>query len=490
MNLQSLFGRSRTLPKEWAGITIRGLTADSRLVEPGFVFAALPGTLADGAKFIPDALQRGAAAVLADEQLAGTVPGDTVFVPSDNPRRDLALAAARFYPAQPETIATVTGTNGKTSVASFLRQIWVCCGFRAANIGTTGIHGPDGHQKLGLTTPGPVQLHQVLNELAMADVTHAAIEASSHGLEQHRLDGVHISAAAFTNISRDHLDYHNNFEDYLAQKLRLFTELLPTGGPAVVASDAPGAAAAEAAATRRGLDVLTVGWRGRSLRLLEVTTSGLCQNLTLWAHNRQYKVTLPLAGEFQVENALVAAGLAMACGLGVDEILPCLANIKGARGRLEAVGRTESGAQIFIDYAHTPDALETAMKALRPYVDNRLVVLFGAGGDRDHGKRPQMGAAAAELADRVFVTDDNPRSEDPALIRAEVMATCPGAVEIGSRGEAVAEAIAGLEAGDVLLLAGKGHETGQVVDGETLAFSDHDAAAAALAGREYAPCRG
>lgn len=468
-------------------MTIRGLTADSRLVEPGFVFAALPGTLADGAKFIPDALSRGAVAVLGDAALAGALPESVAFLPSGNPRRDLALAAAAFYPLQPETIAAVTGTNGKTSVASFLRQIWACCGFRAANIGTTGIHGPDGHRPLGLTTPGPVELHRALHELAEAHVTHAALEASSHGLEQHRLDGVRISAAAFTNISRDHLDYHKDFEDYLTQKLRLFTELLPAAGRAVVASDGEGAGRAEAAARGRGLDVLTVGRKGRSLRLIDVTTSGFSQNLSLWANNRQYKVTLPLAGEFQIENALVAAGLAMACGLGVDEILPCLANLKGARGRLEAVGRTAAGARIFIDYAHTPDALTTAMQALRPYVDNKLVVLFGAGGDRDTGKRPQMGAAAAKLADRVIVTDDNPRGEDPARIRAEVMAACPDALEIGERAEAVATAIAGLEAGDVLLLAGKGHETGQVVAGETLPFSDHDAAAAALAGREYRP---
>ena len=487
MNLQTLFGRSRTLPKDWAGITIKGLTADSRLVEPGFVFAALPGTLADGAKFIPDALQRGAVAILADESLAGTDMGDAAFVPSSHPRHDLALAAARFYASQPEIIAAVTGTNGKTSVASFLRQIWECCGFRAANLGTTGIHGPNGHEPLGLTTPGPVQLHQSLHELAGSGVTHAAIEASSHGLEQRRLDGVRISAAAFTNISRDHLDYHKSFEDYLAQKLRLFRDLLPEGGRAVIASDGFGADEAEKAANERGLEVLTVGWKGRTLRLLDVSPAGFSQNLTLWAHNRQYKVTLPLAGEFQVENALVAAGLAMACGLGVDEVLPCLSNIKGARGRLEPVGQTGTGAQIFIDYAHTPDALETAMKTLRPYVKNRLIVMFGAGGDRDAGKRPQMGEVAARLADKVYVTDDNPRGEDPAKIRAQVIAACPGAAEIGPRGEAVAEAIAGLEAGDVLLLAGKGHETGQVVAGETLPFSDHDAAAAALAGQEYRP---
>lgn len=466
---------------------IRGLTADSRLVEPGFVFAALPGTAADGAQFIPDAVARGAVAVLLGEHVQADGLGDAVLLPSANPRRDLARAAARFYPQQPENIAAVTGTNGKTSVASFLRQIWECCGFIAANVGTTGIHGPDGHTPLGLTTPGPVELHKALHALAERGVTHAAIEASSHGLQQYRLDGVQLSAAAFTNISRDHLDYHKTFEDYLAQKLRLFTEVLPEGGRAVVASDSVGAAEAEAAATARGLEVITVGWKGRTLRLLDVSTSGFSQNLTLWAHNRQYRVTLPLAGEFQIENALVAAGLAMACGLGVDEILPCLANLKGARGRLEAVGQTDAGARIFIDYAHTPDALETALKVLRPYVEGKLVVLFGAGGDRDKGKRPQMGAVAARLADRVIVTDDNPRSEDAAQIRAEVMAACPDARNIGSRAEAVAEAIAGLAAGDVLLLAGKGHETGQVVGGKTLHFSDHEAVEAALAGREYRP---
>ncbi len=479
--MQELFGETRKLPKDRAGINIKGLTADSRQVEPGFLFAALPGVAADGVRFVSDALKNGAVAILTGDAQGSIDTGNAVLVRVSNPRRELALAAARFYQDQPEILAAVTGTNGKTSVASFLRQIWVDMGFCAANLGTTGVFGPEGHTYLGLTTPGPVQLHKVLRDLVSQGVTHGALEASSHGLEQNRLDGVRITAAAFTNISRDHLDYHDGFEDYFAQKQRLFEELLPENSAVVTDRDSTGSDVVCQIAERRNLRLFCVGRKGGDLRLVGNERDGFGQRLAVEHEGRVHDVYLPLAGDFQVSNALVAAGLAIVCGADAGPALAALEKLQGASGRLELVGKTGADAPVFVDYAHTPDALANALEALRPYVSRNLVVVFGAGGDRDKGKRPLMGEVAARLADKVIVTDDNPRGEDPAAIRAEILESCPGADEIGARAGAIETAIAGLGEGDVLLVAGKGHEEGQIVGDEVLPFSDHRVVSAALA---------
>ena len=463
-----------------ADMEITGLAADSRKVRPGYLFVAVPGNKADGLQFVGKALAAGAVAVLAGERPAGLPPG-VIFIKSDNVRRDLALAAARFYPRQPQTIAAVTGTSGKTSVAAFTRQIWMRLGHCAASVGTVGVVSPRGEVYGSLTTPDPVDLHRTLDALAGEGVTHLALEASSHGLDQHRLDGVRVAAGAFTNLSRDHLDYHPTLEAYLAAKLRLFGDLVRPQGAAVIAADHDEAAQVAAVAARRGLRVLTVGRSGETIRLDDVAVEGFAQRLTLTHAGRAVRVRLPLVGAFQIENALVAAGLAIATGDDPAAVFAALDYLEGARGRLERVG-TRNGAPIFIDYAHKPDALAKALAALRPYASGRLTVVFGAGGDRDAGKRPIMGAIAAEQADRVIVTDDNPRSEDPAAIRAAILAAAPGATEIGDRAEAIRRAVAGLAAGDVLLIAGKGHETGQIIGDRTVPFSDHEAVAAALEG--------
>jgi UDP-N-acetylmuramoyl-L-alanyl-D-glutamate--2,6-diaminopimelate ligase len=399
-----------------------------------------------------------------------------------DPRRRLALIAARFFGAQPEVAVAVTGTNGKTSVASFVRQLWEQMGFRAASMGTVGVVGPSGTQILAHTTPDPVELHRILADLAKSGVTHLALEASSHGLEQRRVDGVRLAAGAFTNISRDHLDYHASFEAYFNEKLRLFGELLPQGAGAVIDVDSEAGEQVAALAKSRGLDVLSVGRAGKALRLVSAENDGFGQRLVVEHAGGAETFRLPLVGAFQASNALVAAGLCMATGASPTKVLPLLENLRGARGRLDLAGTTRTGAPIFIDYAHTPDALAKALDALRPYVRNRLLVVFGCGGDRDKGKRPQMGAVAVDRADIAIVTDDNPRSEEPEEIRREILAAAPGAIEVPGRGVAVAEAIAGLKSGDILLIAGKGHETGQIIKGAVIPYSDHDAVDAALKG--------
>src|SRR5262249_7950984 len=371
---------------------------------------------------------------------------------------------------------------GKTSVAAFTRQIWTALGEKAASIGTVGLVAPDREVYGSLTTPDPVALHRSLDELAGEGVTHLAIEASSHGLDQHRLDGLRVAAGGFTNLSRDHLDYHPTLEAYLAAKLRLFTELIEPRGVAVIAADHEQAFAVVTAAKQRRLRLLTVGGCGEGIRLLDATVDGFAQVLKISHVGNVYTVRLPLPGAFQVENALVAAGLVIATGSEPAAAFAALVHLKGARGRLELVGERK-GAPIFVDYAHKPDALAKALEALRPYARGRLVVVFGCGGDRDAGKRPMMGAIAAQLADRVVVTDDNPRGENPALIRAAIMQGAPGATEIADRRQAIGASIADLRAGDVLLIAGKGHETGQIIGKQVLPFSDHEAVAAALAGR-------
>ncbi len=463
-----------------AALDITGLTEDSRKVGPGMLFAALPGTKADGLAFANDAVRRGAVAIL----VSSNANADAISLPvlrAAEPRRALALLAARFYGAQPKTIAAITGTNGKTSVAAFLRQIWTASGFEAASLGTVGIVTRKRKTPLAHTTPDPVSLHEHLAGLAREGVTHLALEASSHGLDQHRLDGVSIAAGAFTNITRDHLDYHAAFEDYLAAKLRLFRELLKQGTPAVIDADAPGAEAAQEAAAAAKLHIMTAGRKGAAINLKSAQRDGFKQRLCVLYSGREFKVELPLAGDFQISNALVAAGLAIGLGSPAGGVFEALSKLHGAKGRLEYTGETAQGAPVFVDYAHTPDALVKALQALRPYAAGRLHVVFGCGGDRDKGKRPEMGRAAAANADAVYVTDDNPRSEEPAAIRSAIVAAAPAAVEIASRAEAIAAAIGSLKKGDVLLVAGKGHETGQIAGDKVIPFSDHEAVAATLA---------
>lgn len=463
---------------------IMGMTADSRAVEPGYLFAALSGTKTDGSRFIADAVLHGAVAVLADENAAVNVPPQIQVIRDTNPRRRLAQMAAQFYGMQPELTVAVTGTNGKTSVASFLRQIWEYAGLKAASLGTTGIFFKGQQETLAHTTPDPVVLHEKLASLAERGASHLAFEASSHGLAQYRLDGVRLSAGAFTNISRDHMDYHVDFEDYFNAKMRLFTELLPPGSPAIIDVDSEAGQRAAQIARDRGLDVFSVGHKGETLRLDMISREGFGQRLNLTYEGEQREILLPLAGDFQASNALVALGLALATGLDANKALAAIEKLTGAKGRLELAGHTKNGDPVFIDYAHTPAALENALAALRPYTKNRLHVVFGAGGDRDKGKRPQMGEVAARLADCVYVTDDNPRGEAPAEIRAEILAAAPGAQEIGNRHEAIATAITSMQSGDLLLIAGKGHETGQIVGDRVLPYSDHDAVASFLGSAE------
>jgi UDP-N-acetylmuramoyl-L-alanyl-D-glutamate--2,6-diaminopimelate ligase len=461
------------------GLAVGGLTANSRAVKRGDVFVAIAGGKADGNRFVGPALAAGAAAIVSERAPEAALPQGVAFVRVGNARRALALLAAKIFPRQPAITAAVTGTSGKTSVAAFTRQIWSALGFSAASLGTIGIVSPRGETYGSLTTPDPVDLHRSLDALAADGVTHLAIEASSHGLDQFRLDGLRLAAGAFTNITRDHLDYHPSFDAYLAAKLRLFTDLLEPGAGAVIDVDHDHSDAVVAAAAARGLSILSVGRNGDGIRLVQSAIDGFAQTLCVAHAGKDYRLRLPLVGEFQIENALVAAGLAIATGGNPGLVFPALETLKGAKGRLELVGENR-GAPIFVDYAHKPDALAKALDALRPYVTGRLVAVFGAGGDRDRGKRPLMGAIAAEKADRVIVTDDNPRSEDAAAIRAAILATARGATEIGDRNEAIRTAIGGLRGGDVLLIAGKGHETGQIIGDRVVPFSDHEAVAAAL----------
>jgi UDP-N-acetylmuramoyl-L-alanyl-D-glutamate--2,6-diaminopimelate ligase len=482
MKLAELLTADALSDARFAAIEIAGVSADSRAVRPGELFVAVAGAKTDGLNFIPQALAAGAAAIMAERPPPAPLPAGVAFIKVDDARRALALAAAKFFSRQPRVIAAVTGTSGKTSVAAFMRQIWTALGHAAASIGTVGLVSPQREVYGSLTTPDPVALHRSLDQLAGEGVTHLAIEASSHGLDQRRLDGVRVAAGGFTNLSRDHLDYHPTLEAYLAAKLRLFTDLIEPGGAAVVAADHEEAEIVASAAIRRDLRLVTVGRRGQGIRLVESTIEGFAQALALEHAGREYRVRLPLPGEFQVDNALVAAGLVIATGVDPSVTFAALGNLKGAKGRLELVGQ-HNGAPIFVDYAHKPDALAKALQALRPYAKRRLVVVFGCGGDRDQGKRPMMGAIAAKLADRVVVTDDNPRSENPAAIRAAILEAAPGALEIGDRREAISRSIEDLRRGDVLLIAGKGHETGQIIGKQVLPFSDHEAVAAALAGR-------
>ncbi|WP_428642657.1 UDP-N-acetylmuramoyl-L-alanyl-D-glutamate--2,6-diaminopimelate ligase [Roseibium sp.] len=472
------------LPEMAGTLKISGLTADSRNVRPGFLFAAFQGASVDGTRFAPNAAAAGAVAILCAENSVDAVrsacPQTVAVIGAPDPRHVFARMAARFYGAQPDTIVAVTGTSGKTSVAHFARQIFQAAGHPAASLGTLGTVKPDGESYGGLTTPDPVALHKELAELKAEGINHAAMEASSHGLDQCRLDGVRLTAAAFTNLGRDHMDYHPTVEDYLHAKLRLFSVLLPVGGTVVCDPGEKYSDRVLAVAQERGLPVFTVGETGRDLTLTGLKPAGAGQELSLHTARGDYKVTLPLIGRFQVSNALIAAGLAIASGIDTGTAMRALENLKGAPGRLELAGRTRGGGMIFIDYAHKPDALDNALAALRPFATGKLSVVVGAGGDRDPGKRELMGAAAARQADLVIVTDDNPRSEDPATIRKAVLSGAPGALEIGDRYEAIAEGVRRLEAGDILCVAGKGHETGQIVGDTVIPFSDHEAVIRAI----------
>jgi len=465
MRLSDLLRRDMAVDPE-----ITGVTADSRQVRPGYLFAALPGSKADGASFIPAALKAGAAAVLADNDVE-TAP--TPVVHAADLRRAYALAAAAFWGEQPQVCVAVTGTNGKTSVAAFCRQIFARLGRASASMGTLGVRA--GGEQLtppGLTTPDAADVARLMAELAGRGVTHLALEASSHGIDQRRLDGVRLTAAGFLNLTQDHLDYHGSMEAYLAAKLRLFEALLPRAGTAVLNADSDAFGAVAATATLSGHTILSVGLEGQGLQLAEHTATPAGQRLAIVAEHRRYEIELPLAGEFQASNALVAAGLCIAAGEPVEAVLAALEHIEGAPGRLQRVGAGPRGGEAYVDYAHTPDGLETVLSALRPHTRGRLIVVFGAGGDRDRGKRPMMGEIAHRLADVAIVTDDNPRSEDPAAIRAAILAAAHGAVEIGDRREAIAAAAAMLSDGDVLVVAGKGHEQGQTIAGVIHPFDD------------------
>ena len=478
--LAELFNDDITLPEGSGELAVAGLSADSRAIEAGMVFAALAGTEVDGAKFVLQAVEAGAVAILARTHARFDDPGIPVIRVAD-PRRALALAAARYFGAQPDHVVAITGTNGKTSVAVFLQQIWERAGHRAASWGTTGLSAPGFDETSVLTSPDPVALHEKLAQLAGRGITHVALEASSHGLDQRRLDGVVLAAGAFTNLSRDHLDYHANMTAYLAVKLRLFDTLLPDGAAAVVDADQPEADRVKRIAERRGLDFMSVGEAGETLQLRSLTRMPDGARLLVTdADGETRYVSLPLVGRFQVSNALVASALAIATGVDVTAALDALQYLRGASGRLECVGRHRFGGLVFVDYAHTPEALVNALAALRPYTSGRLIVLFGAGGDRDPGKRMLMGEAAAHHADVAIITDDNPRNEDPAAIRAAILNGAPEAEEIGDRRVAIGRAVDEMKAGDVLLIAGKGHETGQTIGDVVHPFSDLDEARMAL----------
>jgi UDP-N-acetylmuramoyl-L-alanyl-D-glutamate--2,6-diaminopimelate ligase len=458
---------------------IGGLALDSRAVRPGDLFAALPGTRTDGLAFVADALGRGAVAVLGDRRLdALGLPVPAVV--ADDPRAALARVAARLFTPQPAVQVAVTGTNGKSSVASFTRQLWQALGHVAGSIGTLGVEAFDAVEPLALTTPDAATLHRLMAGLAGRGVTHVAFEASSHALDQRRVDGTGLRAAAFTNLTRDHYDYHGSPEAYLAAKARLFAAVLPERGTAVLNADVPEHEELAAICAGRGITVLDYGRGARRLRLVEQRPTADGQRITLAVDGRPHRIESPLVGDFQAWNLLAAIGLVLASGDASDATVAAAGEVRGARGRMQLVGRTRGGAAVFVDYAHTPDALARVLAALRPHTAARLAVVMGAGGDRDPGKRPLMGAACV-TADRVYVTDDNPRSEDPAAIRRAVLAGCRGGVDAGDRRAAIRRAIRELGAGDVLVVAGKGHETGQTIAGRTLPFDDAAVVAEELA---------
>jgi UDP-N-acetylmuramoyl-L-alanyl-D-glutamate--2,6-diaminopimelate ligase len=448
---------------------VTGFAIDHRKVAPGTVFGAFRGSVFNGEDFIPAAVGAGAVAVVARP---GVPVEGAAHVAAEEPRREFARLAAKFFQPFPDTVVAVTGTNGKTSSVELTRQLWRMAGHHAASIGTLGVTTADDRTTTGLTTPDIVTFLANMAGLAREGVSHAAFEASSHGLSQYRTEGLPVRAAAFTNLTRDHLDYHETMQAYFEAKMRLFDEVVEPGGAAVIWADDPKSEEVVARAEARGLRILTVGRAGETLKLTDREPTQLGQRLTVEAGGKAHKIELPLIGAYQAANALTAAGLVLATGGELAGTLANLARVQGVRGRLERAVINRAGAPVYVDYAHTPDAIEAAIEALRPHARDRLIIVFGAGGDRDVGKRAQMGAVAARLADLVLVTDDNPRSEDPAAIRRDIMAGAGGAREVPGRREAIAAAVAEAGGGDIVLLAGKGHEQGQIVGDKILPFDD------------------
>ena len=466
-------------PYEFSGsdVNIEGLSCDSRTVKPNSLFAALPGTVTDGRKFIEAAIEKGASAILSEPGLPD--PG-LPYIAHENPRLFYAEIASRLYAGQPETLVAMTGTNGKSSTVEFLRQIWSHAGLKAACFGTLGIRSPSGYQALSHTTPDAVALHKTLSGLAGQGVTHAAMEASSHGLKQYRMDYAKVTVAGFSNLTQDHFDYHPDVDDYFHSKARLFTELTPKDAPVIInVNDQYGQKLADLCADR-GQNVLRIGWSGEDIRIDEVMPKAASQIMDLVIHGDRYKVSLPLVGEFQVLNAVAALALASVTGVSIDDGLSALESLSGVAGRLEEAGKTKNGAPVLIDFAHTEDGLDKLLRSVRPHTMGRIVIVFGCGGDRDPDKRAKMGAKAKALADHVIVTDDNPRSEDPGTIRKAVLKGCPDAEEIGDRAEAILHGISILQDGDCLVIAGKGHEQGQIAGDKIIPFSDVDVARKAL----------
>jgi len=464
---------------------ITGLAVDSREVKDGFLFAAMPGSRFHGGEFIQYALRMGASAILTDAEGAAIAAdelaaSDAALVVTDAPREALARTAALWFGAQPPVMVAVTGTNGKTSVSTFVRQIWIELGLPAINLGTTGVEGA-WTAPLAHTTPEPITLHRSLAGAVDNGITHAAMEASSHGLDQRRLDGVMLRAAGFTNFTQDHLDYHETFEAYFDAKAGLFSRILPDDGTAVINIDDERGIDMAAIARARGCDVITVGRDGGDLHLTAQRFDATGQDLRFDWQGKTFQKRLNLIGGFQADNVLLAAGLVIACGATPSDVFHTLPHLETVRGRMQLAATRENGAAVFVDYAHTPDAVATALAAMRPHVLGRLIAIVGAGGDRDRSKRPLMGRAAAENADIVFVTDDNPRTEDPATIRATVLEGAPGAIEVGDRAEAILRGVDALEPGDALLIAGKGHESGQIVGEDILPFDDAEQASVAVA---------
>ena len=488
MRLGDLIAGARTLPQAERiaatgrlDVAITGITAEAPYVEPGFLYVAIPGAFKSGLERVPEALSAGTAALLLPENCDIAVPGGIAVLRSGNLRRAMAFLAAARAGVQPKTIVAVTGTSGKTSTTVFVRQLWTALGYRAASIGTIGLFSPNWNCDVALTTPHPFDLHPALAFLVEDDVDHLALEATSQGLHQHRLDALRLSAAAFTNLSRDHLNYHGGMAEYFTAKQRLFEDLLPPGAPVVVNADSAVAETIIAIARRRGHRLIRTGSGGAEIRLVARETISGGQALTLDLFGRRESVVFPLIGPFQVENLLVALGLVIGTGGDIAGSLAAIASLSGVRGRLESVGTTSTGGDVYIDYAHKPAALEAVLTSLRAHTSGRLVVVFGCGGETDPGKRPLMGAVATRLADVAVITDDNPRSEEPARIRAEILATAPEAIEIGDRHDAIRAAIAMLRSGDVLVIAGKGHETSQITAGIHQPFDDASVARALLA---------
>lgn len=460
---------------------ITGLTLDSRAVQPGFLFAALPGLHVNGRDFIPQAIKAGASAILTEP---GVDTGGVPAVFDEDPAARFARIAARFYPRQPEIIAAVTGTNGKSSTVDFLRQIWRDAGIDGASLGTLGVARGQGWVETGYTTPDAAAVHKALDALAVDNCTHLAMEASSHGLKQKRMDGVRVTLTGFTNLTQDHLDYHPDFADYFSSKLKLFLELAPDGSPAIINVDSEWGEQVAEKCSARGLDVIQVGWRGRDWRIREITPRAASQLVTLEVDGKTKRIDLPLVGEFQVANAVGAVAMAVHSGVTQDAALASVGKLKGVPGRLELAARTSDGCPVLVDFAHTPDGLDKLIRAVRPHTRGRVVIVFGCGGDRDPTKRKPMGEIAVKLADHAIVTDDNPRSEDAATIRAKIMEGAIGAEEIGDRARAIRTALHQLKPGDTLLLAGKGHETGQKIGDVTYPFDDREEARRAVAGME------